>query len=166
MSTDITKQLSGNPEDYINDPLLEQLWTMKAVEHMKIHFNLISAIDPKMLRLTPKDDEVYKAFRSTFPELDIAVIDINSLKSPAAKEVWRPFCNQFQGIIEDFNYATLLRLDCKKDYGDDNTEVVPRIQFLAIEVARNREGFNDSIRSVYGKTAGVEQATDNSKQES
>jgi hypothetical protein len=152
MTTEITKQLSGTAEDYINDPLLEQLWSMKAVEHMKIHFNLISAIDPKILRLTPKDEEVYQAFRSSFPTLAISEIDLSSLKSEEAKKVWRPFCNQFEGVIEDFNYATLLRMDCKKDYSDENTVVVPRIQFLAIEVARNREGLNDAIREVYGKT--------------
>lgn len=34
---------------------------------------------------------------------------------------WRPFCNQFEGIVEDFNYGTLLRLDCEKDYSEVNT---------------------------------------------
>ena len=153
---DITTQLSGSATDYINDPVVEQLWTMKAVEHMKIHFNLISAIDPKILKLTPKDEDVYQAFRSTFPNLSIDVIQVDNLKSEEAKKDWRPFCNQFEGIIEDFNYATLLRLDAKKDYSEDNTIVVPRIQFLAIEVARNREGFNDSIREAFGVKKGDE----------
>lgn len=34
---------------------------------------------------------------------------------------WRLFCNQFEGLVEDFNYGTLLRLDCEKDYTEDNT---------------------------------------------
>ena len=29
-------------------------------------------------------------------------------------------------------------------------DLVVRVQFYAIEIARNREGFNDSIRQVYG----------------
>lgn len=139
-------------EEFNNDPTLEGLWALKAVEHMQIHFNLICSISPKMLKLTPKDDVVYKEFRKQFPDMGIEVIDVDQLKNSEAKEKWRPFCNMFQDEVEDFNYATLLRLDAKKDYSDDNTLVVPRIQFLAIEVARNREGFNDSIRENYSKT--------------
>ena len=30
---------------------------------------------------------------------------------------------------------------------------VPRIQFLAIEIARNREGYNSDIRRLYGKSS-------------
>lgn len=36
-------------------------------------------------------------------------------------QMWRPFCNQFEGLVEDFNYGTLLRLDCEKDYTEENT---------------------------------------------
>lgn len=28
---------------------------------------------------------------------------------------------QFDGVVEDFNYGTLLRLDCTKDYTEENT---------------------------------------------
>lgn len=34
---------------------------------------------------------------------------------------WRPFCLRFEGVVEDFNYGTLLRLDCRKDYTEENT---------------------------------------------
>ena len=136
-------------EVFTNDPTLEGLWALKAVEHMQIHFNLICSIAPKMLRLTPKDDLVYDEFRKVFPDLRVDVISVEQLKTKEAKEQWRPFCNMFQHEVEDFNYATLLRLDSKRDYSDDNTLVVPRIQFLAIEVARNREGHNDSLREMY-----------------
>ena len=36
-------------------------------------------------------------------------------------QTWRPFCNQFEGLVEDFNYGTLLRLDCEKGYTEENT---------------------------------------------
>lgn len=39
-----------------------------------------------------------------------------------------------------------MRLDCSKDYSEANTIIVPRVQFLAIELARNREGLNGTIR--------------------
>lgn len=37
------------------------------------------------------------------------------------RQRWRPFCNQFEGLVEDFNYGTLLRLDCQKGYSEENS---------------------------------------------
>lgn len=28
---------------------------------------------------------------------------------------------RFEGVVEDFNYGTLLRLDCSKGYTEENT---------------------------------------------
>jgi len=52
---------------------------------------------------------------------------------------------KFDGIVEDFNYGTLLRLDCSQGYTEENTIFAPRIQFFAIEIARNREGYNKAV---------------------
>ena len=41
--------------------------------------------------------------------------------------------------------GTLLRLDSSKGYSPENVTIVPRIQFHAIEIARNREGLNNHI---------------------
>ncbi len=111
---------------------------------------LISSVDPKLLKLTKSDEEIYTKFREAYPDLSIHVLDPDLLKSADAKEVrevtgiwhafkispisswsthlsvfffqkWRPFCNQFEGVVEDFNYGTLLRLDCQKDYTEENT---------------------------------------------
>lgn len=60
--------------------------------------------------------------------------------------MWRPFCEQFKEEVEDYSFGTLLRLDCSGEFSEENTTLVPRIQFYAIEIARNREGFNDVIR--------------------
>lgn len=144
------KSMMNRPgEEYVNDPEVEGLWAMKAVEHMEIYFNLISAISPRVLRLTPKDDWIYAEFRKEFPLFDVNLIDLHDLKSDQAKSKWRPFCNMFDGLVEDFNFATMIRLDSSLDYSQHNSIVVPRIQFLAIEIARNREGFNDGIRDKY-----------------
>jgi hypothetical protein len=98
---------------------------------------------------------------------------------------WRQFCNQFEEQVEEWNMATLLRINADGDISEENIVLgvymcswnsplnfvfssffeivgfhigevcsslpvlrvsVPRIQFLAIEIARNREGFNESIR--------------------
>lgn len=36
------------------------------------------------------------------------------------------------------------------DYSPENTTLVPRVQFYAIEIARNRSGLNDGIREKFG----------------
>ncbi|XP_028827008.1 protein PBDC1 [Denticeps clupeoides] len=137
--------LSLPAEAYGNDPQLEVMWAMKAYNHAEVYFNLISSVDPKFLKLTKSDDNIYSAFIETFSDLDLQMLDPDKLKSSDAKEKWRPFCNQFEGIVEDFNYGTLLRLDSRKDYTEENTIFATRIQFFAIEIARNRQGHNDSI---------------------
>jgi hypothetical protein len=144
-------------DEFVNDPTIEGLWAIKAVDHMQIYFNLISSIPPKLLKLTPKDDLIYEEFRKQFPDLGVQKVDTNCLKTDEAKAKWRPFCNHFEGQVEDFNYATMLRLDCGQDYSEENSIVVPRVQFLAIEIARNREGFNDAIREKFGKKKPLEE---------
>lgn len=104
-------------------------------------------MDPKFLKLTKADEQIYGDFRKTFGDLKIDVLDPEELKSEPAKEVgalggwnygvgvlappqispkshpqkWRPFCLRFEGVVEDFNYGTLLRLDCSKGYTEENT---------------------------------------------
>lgn len=52
---------------------------------------------------------------------------------------------RFENQVEDFNFGTLIRTRSGEDYGPDNSFFVPRIQFVCIEAARNREGANLSI---------------------
>ncbi|XP_028661796.1 protein PBDC1 [Erpetoichthys calabaricus] len=137
--------LSLPAEAYGNDPQLEMMWAMKAFQHAEIYFNLISSVDPKFLRLTKADDKIYTEFREKFPNLNIQILDPEALKSEQAKEEWRPFCMQFDGTVEDYNYGTLLRLNSEKDYTEENTIFATRIQFYAIEIARNREGYNNTV---------------------
>ncbi|XP_039378519.1 protein PBDC1 isoform X1 [Mauremys reevesii] len=139
--------LSLPAEAYGNDPNIEMIWAMKAYQHAEVYFNLISSVDPKFLKLTKVDDQIYAEFRKSFGDLRIDVLDPEELKSEPAKAKWRPFCMQFDGVVEDFNYGTLLRLDCTKDYTEENTIFVTRIQFFAIETARNREGYNNAVYS-------------------
>ena len=47
-----------------------------------------------------------------------------------------------EGLVEEYNAITLLRTDCRKDYSQDNSILVPRIQFLCIEVSRTLECCN------------------------
>ncbi|XP_014668547.1 PREDICTED: protein PBDC1-like [Priapulus caudatus] len=144
--------LSAPAESYINQPELEMEWAMKAYEHAETYFNLLCAVDPKLLRLTPHDDDVYTKLRETFPDLNVGRLQEDELKSAEAKEKWRPFCNYYEDKIQDFNFGTLLRLDSTSDYSEKNSILVTRIQFFAVEIARNREGYNSKIRELFKPT--------------
>lgn len=145
--------LSLPAEAYGNDPRLEAMWAIKASDHAEVYFNLISSVEPKFLKLTKVDDEIYSLFRETFKDLNVKLLTSEDLKSDEAKERWRPFCNQFEGLVEDFNYGTLLRLDSEKEYTEENTIFATRVQFYAIEIARNREGYNNAVyKSKFSKS--------------
>ncbi|XP_002739712.1 protein PBDC1-like [Saccoglossus kowalevskii] len=148
--------LSQPAENYTNDSGLELQWAMKAYHHAETYFNLISSVDPARLRLSKHDDEIYKEFRKDFKDLKIDVINIQDLKTDDSKSKWRPFCNHFEGQVDDFNFGTLLRIDCSKEYSEENSLLVTRIQFYAIEIARNREGYNACI---WNKTSLKEKKT-------
>ncbi|XP_074248316.1 protein PBDC1 isoform X3 [Saimiri boliviensis] len=126
-------------------PDIEMAWALRAMQHAEVYYKLISSVDPQFLKLTKVDDQIYSEFRKNFEKLKIDVLDPEELKSESAKEKWRPFCLKFNGIVEDFNYGTLLRLDCSQGYTEENTIFAPRIQFFAIEIARNREGYNKAV---------------------
>ncbi|XP_058715441.1 protein PBDC1 [Poecile atricapillus] len=134
-------------EAFGNDPRLELAWAIKAHQHAQVYFNLISSVDPKFLHLTKVDDRIYEEFRRSFRELRVDLLDPEELKSEPAKAKWRPFCLRFEGVVEDFNYGTLLRLDSRGEYSPENSILATRIQFFAIEIARNREGCNDAVFS-------------------
>nr|XP_035110976.1 protein PBDC1-like [Callithrix jacchus] len=121
-------------------------WAMRAMQHAAVYYKLISSVDPQFLKLTKVDDQIYSEFQKNFEKLKIDVLDPEELKSESAKEKWRPFCLKFNGIVEDFNYGTLLRLDCSQGYyTEENTIFGPRIQFFAIEIARNQGGYNKTV---------------------
>jgi len=139
-------------EEFGNDERVEALWAIKAMEHAEVYFNLLCSVDPKMLKLSKNDDEIYAEFRKVFPDMPIAKLDEqNHLKSPAMKEKWRSFCNGFKHV-EDFSFGCLLRLDSQGEYSEENSSLVSKIQFYAVEVARNREGLNDVIKTKFKPT--------------
>jgi len=138
------------PHHLGNDPKLEEQWAQAAGKHAETYYKLLRITkDKKKLKLTPIDDAIYSHFRATFPSLSIDRLTDSLLKNDRAKALWRPFCMSYEQnqSIKDFNYGCLLRLSSRSDYesNSDNVTIVPKIQFLAIEIARNREGFNDHI---------------------
>ncbi|XP_058125264.1 protein PBDC1 [Anopheles ziemanni] len=140
--------LSRPAEEFVNDGTVEELWAVKAVDHAEVHFNLLCSVDPRLLRLTPYDDEIYEQFRRMFPDMNVQVINENELKSPEGKAKWRAYMEKFNRL-EDYSYGTLLRANADEEFRPENAILVVRIQFWAIEIARNREGHNDSIRKKF-----------------
>lgn len=148
----VAHALSLPAESYGNDPDIEMAWAMRAMQHAEVYYKPISSVDPQFLKLTKVDDQIYSEFWQNFEKLRVDVLDPKEFKSVSGKEKWRPFCLKFDGVIEDFNYGTLLRLDCSQGYTEENTIFAPRIQFLAIEIAGNQEGHNKAVyTSVQGK---------------
>jgi len=143
----VGSQLQGDPNSYENRADIEMNWAIKAMEHANVHYNIITSVDASRLKLTKLDDKIYETFRKSFPDLSIAKITDDDIKTPAEKEKWRNFCESFKEEVEDYNQGTLLRLDCEGDYTPENTTLSVRTQFLAIEIARNREGFNTPLSS-------------------
>lgn len=124
---------------------------------------MLCSVDPRLLKLTPYDDQIYQAFREEFPNFNVAKITENELKNPSAKHKWRSFIEKFNKL-DDYSYGTLMRADASQDFGPHNSILVVRIQFWAIEIARNREGHNDKIRYKY-KPKPAQDGDDHEKEE-
>ncbi|KAH0516472.1 Protein PBDC1, partial [Microtus ochrogaster] len=134
---------------------IEMAWAIRAMQHAEVYYKLISSVDPQFLKLTKVDDQIYSEFRENFEKLRVDVLDPEELKSESAKEA---------SLVENYNYGTLLRLDCSQGYTEENTIFAPRIQFFAIEIARNREGYNKAVScSVQDKEG--EKGTNNEEEE-
>lgn len=116
---------------------------------MATYWSLLEKMRGSRLRLTRMDDEILQHLREAFPEFDPSeTIDEDKMKSREGKERWRTFVNVYgQGDkkIEDFNFGTMLRRNPKFEYGEKETMFAVRMQFYAIEIARNRAGLNDWI---------------------
>mmetsp|Transcript_10421 Transcript_10421/g.31867 ORF Transcript_10421/g.31867 Transcript_10421/m.31867 type:complete len:81 (-) Transcript_10421:111-353(-) len=80
--------------------------------------------------------------------MDVKKVNENEMKSPEGKKRWRTFLESVlkPAVNDDYNFGTLLRTDTRGKYEEDNTILVLRGQFYAVEIARNRESCNDGLR--------------------
>lgn len=125
---------------------MEKQFAVKVVQHMETYWSILEKVKGSALRLTKIDDDIYEHLQKDFPEFDPAVtIDENQLKSPEGKRRWREFLMAYENKIDDYNFGTMVRASPKTDYTQEGTIFVPRMQFYAIEIARNRKGLNDWI---------------------
>lgn len=86
------------------------------------------------------------AFRAAFPTMDVAVVAEGPMKSTAGKAAWRAFLEgPAKAITPDYAFGTLLRLSAAGGYTPENTTLVSRGVFYAVEAARNAEGVHDGV---------------------
>lgn len=43
------------------------------------------------------------------------------MKSPDGKKRWRDFIEQYKEKVKDYNFGSLIRTDCRDEYGEKNT---------------------------------------------
>jgi hypothetical protein len=148
--------LLANPDQADNYEEMEKQFAVKAVQQMTVYWSILEKMPGSKLRLTRMDDEIMDHLKKDFPDFDPAVpLNEDEMKSKEGKERWRNFCMVYEKgdkKIEDFNYGTMLRKDSKTEYGEDTTIFAVRMQFYAVEIARNRAGLNDWV---YEKAQGA-----------
>ncbi|EIN14679.1 DUF757-domain-containing protein [Punctularia strigosozonata HHB-11173 SS5] len=133
---------------------IEKQFAVRAVEQAQTYWNLMERVNPRELKLTSYDDEIFEHTMKAFPELaednyaKLIVIDEDWMKSKDGKTRWRDFMMAYEKKIKDYNFGSLIRTDCRDEYGERNTIFVTRIQFYAFEIARNRLGLNDKAHEI------------------
>ncbi|OJK03941.1 polysaccharide biosynthesis domain-containing protein [Aspergillus aculeatinus CBS 121060] len=135
-----------DPETAENLDDMEKQFAVKAVEHLMTYWAILEKVRGSQLRLTKMDDEIYESFMKEFPDFDPAeTLNEDTMKSKEGKEKWRNWMNQYEKTVTDFNFGTMLRSNPKFEYDQETTIFAMRMQFYAIEIARNRAGLNDWI---------------------
>jgi len=125
---------------------IEKQFAVKAVIHAQTYWNILERRRGSELRLTKFDDQILEHLYSEFPDFDPAAeIDENKMKNKEGKEKWRSFMMKYEKTVEDYNFGTLLRRHSREQYGEASTMFAPRMQFYAVEIARNKKGLNDWI---------------------
>ncbi|KAK0860271.1 ATP-dependent permease [Friedmanniomyces endolithicus] len=135
-----------DPEKADNFEDIEKQFAVKVVEHMTTYWAILEKMPGSKLRLTKYDDEILEHFKSEFPDFDLrATINEDDMKSKEGKERWRNFINAYENKVEDYNFGTMLRANPTWEYGQKETIFAVRMQFYAVEIARNRESLNDWV---------------------
>ncbi|CAO3662033.1 unnamed protein product [Rhizopus stolonifer] len=68
--------------------------------------------------------------------VDVTHLDEEQFKSAAGKEKWRNFVNKYEKRVNEFNFGSLIRIDCRDDYTEQNTMFGVRMQ-KSLEIRRD-----------------------------
>jgi len=153
-----------DPNKAQNAVEIEKQFAVVAVEHAQVYWNLLESVQPRSLKLTPIDDEIFNHLSEAFPEMvtepyaGLKKLDEDMMKNAEGKKRWRDFINIYETKVKDFNFGALIRTDAEDEYAQNNSIFVTRMQFYAVEIARNRLGINDVIHVKAKKMAEKEKA--------
>ena len=73
------------------------------------------------------DDEIFEDLSAKFPELvtepyeTLIKLDEDWMKSADGKKRWSEFIEQYKDKVKDYNFGSLIRTDCRDEYGERNT---------------------------------------------
>ncbi|VDK74009.1 unnamed protein product [Litomosoides sigmodontis] len=148
LSSVAMQEVSCEFSQYSNDPSFEIAWAIKAAERANIHMSLLLTCNTKELTMHKKFAVIYDKFREIFPEMNVEKVTELELKGEN-KQRWFTFCEYFKEEVEDYNLATIMRIRVDGVYSESNTIIVPKIIFLAVEIARNKEGLNESCKQSF-----------------
>lgn len=144
MSAPVPADFDAENADNLEE--IEKQFAVKAVQHLETYWAILQKVKGSLLRLTKMDNDILEHLKTDFPEFDpAATIVEGEMKSKTGKERWRKFIMAYEKKIDDYNFGTMLRTSPKFEYDQDTTIFVPRMQFYAVEIARNRAGLNDWI---------------------
>lgn len=144
MSSEQPATLTAEQQENFED--IEKQFAVKVVQHMSTYWSILEKVPGSKLRLTKIDDDIYEHFKKDFPDFDPkATINEDEMKSKAGKERWRNFSMAYEKTVDDYNFGTMLRANPAWEYGEKETIFAVRMQFYAVEIARNRAGLNDWI---------------------
>ncbi|OXG12735.1 cytoplasmic protein [Cryptococcus neoformans var. grubii Br795] len=134
---------AGNAEE------IEMQFAVKTVEHLEAYEKILQTIPPKLIKFTPIDDELHTNLLDEFPEFkfeeNLRELNEDDMKSVKGKERWRRFIMPYEKRVTDYNFGTLIRRRSDELYTEDNSILLTRVQFFAIEIARNRAGLNEAV---------------------
>ena len=63
----------------------------------------------------------YKEFPEYLDDAKLKKVSEEEIKSPEGKKRWRNFMMPFEKVVTDYNFGTLIRLDCEGEYDEHNS---------------------------------------------
>lgn len=148
MSVGIPSNFDANEADNLEH--IEKQFAVVAVEQASTYWTILEKVGGRKFKMTGCDDELYEDLINLFPEFKqnpeaAKSLDENQMKGKEGKAKWFNFAKKYEKKVPDFNFGTLLRLRSDDEYSQENTMFAFRVQFFAIEIFRNRHGFNDWV---------------------
>jgi hypothetical protein len=157
--------------DVSNDPTIEALGSEECTKYAQRHWQQLTscrdATELVMSESSEEDDKLHKVYQANFGGafgLDLFNTTHAALHSGGTLETWRSVLTAMEGRSfagQPMNMMTLLRADALSSYDPAETDLilVPRAQFLMIELARNRAGVYAGLKQARQRREVVAEAS-------